>query len=100
MSRKHKTRHRARKTRRRERKAEDACFRARNELPARLRSTPEPGAKPRDGTRWACLSLRGGRQIGFKGTGVRVPIDLDAPDAEHALSEAIAHALHPEPGES
>jgi len=100
MSRKDKSRRRIRKARRRERKTEDAHYRARNELPPRLRCTPNPGARPRDGTRWACLSLRGGLQLGFKGTGVRVPVDLDAPDAEHALTEALAYTIHPESGDA
>lgn len=100
MSRKNKRRHRARKARRRERKAEDAYYRARNELPPRLRGTPKPGAKPRDGTRWACLSLRGGLQIGFKSTGVRIPVDFDAPDAEHSLVLAAVEMLGTEAGEA
>lgn len=100
MSRKSKSRHRARKARRRERKAEDAYYRARNELPPRLRGTPKPGAKPRDGTRWACLSLRGGLQIGFKGTGVRVRVNFEAPDAEHSLVVAATEMLGAETGEA
>ena len=100
MSRKKKQRHRARKARRRERKTEDAHFRARNELPPRFRCTPRPGARSRDGTRWSCLSLRGGHQIGFKGTGIRVPVDFDAPDVEHALTEAIAYTIYPDVGDA
>lgn len=100
MSRKSKRRHRAWKSRRRARNAEDAVYRARNELPPRLRSTPKPGQKPRDGTRWASLSLRGGLKIGFKGTGVPIPVNLDAQGADSALVEATAALLRPEAAQS
>ena len=100
MSRKNKSRHRARKARRRARKAEDADYRARNELPPRLRGTPKPGAKPRDGSRWASLTARGGLTIGFSGTGVRVRMDFESPDAEHSLVLAASEMLGTEAGEA
>jgi len=100
MSRKDKRRRRDRKARRRARRAEEEDCRARGVLPPWLRSAEGAETTRRDGNRWACLRARGGLQFGFKPTGVRVPVDLDAPDAEHALAIALANRLHREPGES
>jgi hypothetical protein len=100
MSRNDKRRHRDRKARRRARKAEEEECRARGVLPPWLRGAESSETARRDGSRWASLRARGGLQFGFKPTGVRVPVDLDAPDAEHALAIALADRFHRETGES
>ena len=100
MSRNDKRRRRARKARRRARMAEDESYRARGELPPRLRLS-EPSDKPKqEGNRWGRLQARGGLVIGFTPTGVRVPFDFDDPRPENALAEALARRLHRDPGES
>ena len=95
MSRKSKSRRRARKARRHAQRAEDAWYRERGMLPLRYQSQ---STERRDGRRWASLSARGGLRIGFRATGVRVPVDFDDPEAEGALTEALAQ-LNQEPGE-
>lgn len=62
------------------------------------RPAPQETRDPR--TRWRQLRARGGRTLSFRPTGVRVPVDLDAADAEHALHVALARRLHLDPGEA
>lgn len=97
MSRKSKSRHRRRKQRRRQQQAEDAQYRNRGELPPRMRS----GREARDSrSRWTCLTARGGLRLGFRPTGIRVPVDFNDPDAEAVLVESLMGLLNAEAAES
>ena len=100
MSRKNKSRHRARKARRRERIARDEHARAHGlPLPSLFPNGVQKETRdPR--TRWQNLSARGGLRLGFKGTGVRVQVDFESPDAEHALVVAASEMLGTETGEA
>ena len=89
MARKSKTRRRARRLRR---------AAQRDNEPTAPTSSGSELRDPR--TRWLNLSARGGHTISFIPTGVTVPIDFDAPDAENTLVSALAGRMCPEAGES
>lgn len=92
-------RKRLRKRRRQEVKAADAhALEHGLPLPSLFPNGP-PKERRDPSLRWRSLSARGGLKFGFKGTGHRVPVDFDDPGAEHALTVALANALHPEPEE-
>jgi hypothetical protein len=91
MSRHDKRRRRARKGRRQAQRVIAAGYEARE-------TTPPETRDPR--TRWQSLTARGGHTICFIPTGVTVPIDLDAPDAENTLVSALAGRMCPDAGES
>jgi hypothetical protein len=97
VSRKSRARHKARKARRHAKRAEKQLRREQG-LPLFERSGSAEHRDPRE--RWRTLTARGGLRIGFRGTGITLPIDLDSPDPSQALLEAAADLLTTKPGES
>ena len=100
MSRQSKHRRRARKRRRQEVKRRDREAEEQGLLlPSLFPNGPNKETRdPR--LRWSQLSLRGGRTLSFRPTGVRVPLEFEDPSAEQALLLALAQRLHPDPEES
>ena len=103
MSRKSKHRRRVRKNRRAQQGLENERLRALGLLPPGLPSelNDADAGRSRDHSgRWMNLRARGGQTISFVGTGFRVPIDFDEPNAAHVLTIAIAQSCFADSDES
>ena len=95
MSRRSRTRHRQRKTRRHAIRAGLRPAR-RESLPLRPEEHsdvhgPVQWRDPR--TRWTGLRARGGQTLSFRATGLRIAVDFDAPDPAADFANAVRDQL-------